>query len=257
MEQKLTCDTIRDLLPMYVDELTSEATNELVKEHISTCSQCSEMLENMKKPVSVETAPEVKDFKKYLKKSRISIFYWIMGAAAAIAILTCFIVNLAVSGTLSWFYIVVMGIVTGYLPVYIMMNSKKHPFVKGVAAAEVCVFLLLAVIQRYCIFQMKTGDLWFVKTAVPIFLLWSAFIWIAIACNLFFHVHPVIAVSIFAFLAVPGNFFTNWIVGEYEKPMDYFDTFVSNGLGNTAAAVVLLIIGIAISKRNNKHDAEE
>lgn len=257
MEQKLTCDTIRDLLPMYVDELTSEATNKLVKEHVSACRECNEILEHMKQPVEVETAPEIKDFQKYLKKSGISIFYWIMGAAAVIAILTCFIVNLAVSGTLSWFYMVVMGIVTGYLPVYIMMNSKKHPFIKGVAAADVCAFLLIAVVQAVLYYQMETGELWFAQTAVPIFLLWSAFIWIAIACSLLFHLHPVIGVAIFAFLAVPGNFLTNWIAGEYEKPMDYFDTFVSNGLGNAAAAVVLLIIGIVISNRNSKHDAEE
>ena len=65
----------------------------------------------MKCPVEVETAPEVKDFKKYLKKSRMSIFNRIMGASAVIAILTCFIVNLAVEGRLSWFFIVVLGII--------------------------------------------------------------------------------------------------------------------------------------------------
>lgn len=257
MEQKITCDTIRDLLPMYVDDLTSEATNELVKEHISECNECNEILENMKKPVNVETAPEVKDFQKYLKKSRISIFYWIMGAAAFIAILTCFIVNLAVDGKLSWFFIVVMGILTGYLPVYVMLNTKKHPFVKGVAAANLCVVPLVAVVQLVLYYQMGIGELWFFSMAVPITLLWSVCIWIAIACNQFFHLNPVLCVSVLAFLAVPGNFLTNWIVGEYEKPMDYFETFVSNGLGNIVAAVVLLVIGIAISKRNNKHDAEE
>lgn len=257
MEQKLTCDTIRDLLPMYVDDLTSEATNELVKKHISECKECNEILENMKKPVNVETVPEVKDFQKYLKKSRTSIFYWIMGAAAFIAILTCFIVNLAVDGKLSWFFIVVMGILTGYLPVYVMINTKKHPLVKGVAAANLCVVPLVAVIQLVLYYQMKIGSLWFVSMAVPIILLWSVCIWIAIASNLFLHINPVLALSVFAFLAVFGNFLTNWIVGEYEKPIDYFDSFVANGLGNVIAALVLLVIGVVISRRNRSHDAEE
>ncbi|WP_075718994.1 zf-HC2 domain-containing protein [Roseburia sp. 499] len=117
MEQKLTCDTIRDLLPMYVDDMTSEATNELIKEHLSECKECNQILENMKQPVVVETAPEVKDFKKYLKKSRASILYWIM------------------------------GVLTGYLPIYVMVNSEKHPFVKGIAVANGCTFLLVAVVQ--------------------------------------------------------------------------------------------------------------
>lgn len=257
MEQKLTCDTIRDLLPMYVDELTSEATNKLVKEHVSACKECNEILEHMKQPVEVETAPEVKDFQKYLKKSRISIFYWIMGASAFIAILTCFIVNLAVDGKLSWFFIVVMGIVTGYLPVYVMISSSKHRFVKGVAVANGCTFLLVAVVQVVLYYQMGMGEFWFFSMAVPIILLWSVCIWIAISCNLFLHLNPVLCVSVLAFLAIPGNFLTNWMAGEFEKPMDYFETFVSNGLGNLVAAIVLLIAGIIISKRNGKHKTRE
>lgn len=257
MEQKLTCDTIRDLLPMYVDDMTSEATNELVKEHLSECKECNQILENMKQPVVVETAPEVKDFKKYLKKSRASILYWIMGASALIAILTCFIVNLAVDGKLSWFYIVVMGGLTGYLPIYVMVNSENHPFVKGIAVANGCTFLLVAVVQVVLYYQMGIGELWFLSMAVPIIILWSVCIWIAIACNLFFHANTVLAVSIFAFLAVPANFLTNWIVGDVEKLTDYFNTFVSNGLGNLIVAIILLIIGIIISIKNSKHKAEE
>lgn len=254
MEQKLTCDTIRDLLPMYVDELTSEATNKLVKEHVKECKECNKILENMKQPIEVETAPEVKEFKQYLKKSRISIFYWIMGASAVIAMLTCFIVNLAVDGKLSWFFIVVMGIITGYFPIYTMLNAKKHRFVKGIAVANICVIFLLAVIQTVLYYRMEIGELWFFSMAVPITLLWSVCIWIAIACNQFFHLHPVLCVSVLAFLAVPGNFLTNWMVGEYETPADYLDNFVSNGLGNVIAAVVLLVIGVIISKRNRRHE---
>lgn len=257
MEQKLTCETIRDLLPMYVDELTSEATNKLVKEHVKECKECNEILENMKQPIEVETAPEVKEFKKYLKKSRISIFYWIMGVLAVIAMLTCFIVNLAVDGKLSWFFIVVMGIITGYFPIYTMMNAKKHCFVKGIAVANICVIFLLAVIQMVLYYRMGIGELWFFSMAVPITLLWSVCIWIAIACNQLFHLNPVLCVSVLAFLAVPGNFLTNWMVGEYEKPMDYFETFVSNGLGNLVAAIVLLIAGIIISKRNRRYKDRE
>ncbi len=257
MEQKLTCETIRDLLPMYVDELTSEATNKLVKEHVKECKECNEILENMKQPIEVETAPEVKEFKKYLKKSRISIFYWIMGASAVIAMLTCFIVNLAVDGKLSWFFIVVMGIITGYFPIYTMLNAKKHCFVKGIVVANICVIFLLAVIQTVLYYRMGIGELWFFSMAVPITLLWSVCIWIAIACNQFFHLNPVLCVSVLAFLAVPGNFLTNWMVGEYEKQIDYFETFISNGLGNLVAAIVLLIAGIIISKRNRRYKDRE
>ncbi|WP_075718996.1 hypothetical protein [Roseburia sp. 499] len=61
----------------------------------------------------------------------------------------------------------------------------------------------------------------------------------------------------FLSMAVPANFLTNWIVGDVEKLTDYFNTFVSNGLGNLIVAIILLIIGITISIKNSKHKAEE
>ena len=67
MEQKLVCDTVRDLLPMYIDHMTSEVSNESIEEHISDCGECRTVLEQMRKPVAVETAPEIKEFKKFLK----------------------------------------------------------------------------------------------------------------------------------------------------------------------------------------------
>lgn len=257
MEQKLTCDVVRDLLPMYVDELTSEATNELVEDHLGECKECSEILEDMRHPMEVETAPEVKDFKKYLKKSRTSIFYWLMGASAVIALVTCFIVNLAVDGTLSWFFIVAMGIATGYLPVYTMLSSSKHRFIKGTAVVNVCTFFMLAVIQFVLYVQMGQGEVWLFSKGFPITVLWSLCMWIAIGSNVLLHFNPVLAVSVLAFLAVPANFLTNWIGGEYEKPTDYFITFVSNGLGNLVAAIILLVIGLIINKRNRSYEARE
>lgn len=257
MEQKLTCDVVRDLLPMYVEELTSEATNELVEEHLGECKGCSEILEDMKYPMEVETAPEVKDFKKYLKKSRTSIFYWLMGASAVIALVTCFIVNLAVDGTLNWFFIVAMGIVTGYLPVYTVLSSSKHRFMKGVAVANVCTFFMLAVVQYVLYVSMGQKEVWLFSMGFPITVLWSLCIWIAIAARVFLHLNVILAVSVLAFLAVPANFLTNWIAGEYETLSDYAASFVSNGLGNLAAAVILLVIGLVINKKNGRYETRE
>ena len=86
MEQRLVCDTVRDLLPMYIDHMTSEASNESITSHMADCGECRAVMEQMKQPVRVETAPEVKEFKKFMKKSKMSLFYWIMGAAAVIAV---------------------------------------------------------------------------------------------------------------------------------------------------------------------------
>ena len=37
---KTNCDIIRDLLPLYAEHITSEASNALVEEHLAECEAC-------------------------------------------------------------------------------------------------------------------------------------------------------------------------------------------------------------------------
>lgn len=67
MKNKLSCALVRDLLPTYVDGLTSEETNNAVEEHLSDCENCTEVLNKMKTPEDVCTSPAEVD---YLKKVR-------------------------------------------------------------------------------------------------------------------------------------------------------------------------------------------
>ena len=50
---KTNCDIIRDLLPLYAEHITSEATNALVEEHLAECEACRAELEQMEQPVPV------------------------------------------------------------------------------------------------------------------------------------------------------------------------------------------------------------
>ena len=52
----MKCDIIKDLLPSYIDGLTSEASNELIREHLESCSECRSYYEEMKREI---TAPEI------------------------------------------------------------------------------------------------------------------------------------------------------------------------------------------------------
>lgn len=66
----LPCEVVKDLFPSYIDELTSEVTNNLVKEHTTECEECRQALESMKNP---EAEPKEKVQQKeidYLKKTR-------------------------------------------------------------------------------------------------------------------------------------------------------------------------------------------
>ena len=68
MSTKLNCDIVRDLLPSYVDGLTSETTNEAVQEHLKECPECTEVLQRMKEPEKTQSEPKAEV--NYLKKIR-------------------------------------------------------------------------------------------------------------------------------------------------------------------------------------------
>ena len=50
---KINCETTNDLLPLYVENLTSESSNELVKEHLEECADCRQREQDMRSVVAV------------------------------------------------------------------------------------------------------------------------------------------------------------------------------------------------------------
>ena len=46
-EMKTNCNVIRDLLPLYIDKISSEETNKLIEEHFEECEECKKYYEIM------------------------------------------------------------------------------------------------------------------------------------------------------------------------------------------------------------------
>lgn len=53
----MNCNTIKDLLPLYVDGCCSEESEKLVQEHIDECAECRKLFEDMKAPSNMITVP--------------------------------------------------------------------------------------------------------------------------------------------------------------------------------------------------------
>lgn len=64
-------DIIKDLIPSYIDGMTSEESNRLIEEHVANCPACKKYLEDMKKTLAINTVEETKkvDILKKVKKS--------------------------------------------------------------------------------------------------------------------------------------------------------------------------------------------
>ncbi len=89
---KLPCAVVRDLLPLYAENLTEEETKIMINEHLQGCAECRGRLEELdtKTVATVESAKPLMTLKKEIRKRR-----WY---AAIIASLCVFV------AVYTWFY---------------------------------------------------------------------------------------------------------------------------------------------------------
>lgn len=72
MKQNIPCEMIQDLLPLYVDGLTSDESSRQIEAHLETCGDCRSRFQRMKEDLERETQVKQKENEReidYLKKS--------------------------------------------------------------------------------------------------------------------------------------------------------------------------------------------
>ena len=67
MKNDLTCGVVRDLLPPFVEGLTSEETNRAVERHLAECPACAQLRADMVTPAGEERAEQSREV-DYLKR---------------------------------------------------------------------------------------------------------------------------------------------------------------------------------------------
>lgn len=93
INEKKNCEIIQDLLPNYIEQLTSEKTNQQIEEHLYNCKECKKMFNDMRKEVELHTKKsddrEINFLKKYENKLKISRLLLLI----ILVILFIFIIN--------------------------------------------------------------------------------------------------------------------------------------------------------------------
>jgi hypothetical protein len=125
------CGIIKDLIPMYVENLTSEDSNQLIKEHLHICEDCTNFLRNVDSDLPNDDLLDVdvdKDDRKLMKgiKHRINSMMFI-------AILIGILIGLGLS--LKFFSFALVGLVSfllfiGFL-IYFMNKNVETKNEKG------------------------------------------------------------------------------------------------------------------------------
>ena len=77
---KLSCDVIRDLLPLYVEHITSEDSKQLIHKHLEECAECMTYEQNLREGITTntgdrETIPLKKVQQDIRKRKRDSIVF--------------------------------------------------------------------------------------------------------------------------------------------------------------------------------------
>ena len=94
---KISCDIIRDLLPLYKDNVCSDASKDMVEDHLSVCQDCQEYYEQMNAelpeivPLKEEGDPAKADWDFFEKISRkLTYRQFIIGSVVAVILLTLY-----------------------------------------------------------------------------------------------------------------------------------------------------------------------
>ena len=93
---RLSCEVIRDLLPLYYDKVCSKESSSLVEEHLADCPQCLDELQKLKmdleKPVISDGGIKVmKNISSTWKKDKRISFTKGSMLVSGLAAMTCFI----------------------------------------------------------------------------------------------------------------------------------------------------------------------
>ena len=158
------CEVIRDLLPLYADDVCSERSRELIEEHLRECPECSAELEKLRAGEALEEGlleekeQVIERQAKQFRRRGATVGSTIAGLFM-IPILVCFIVNLASGAPLGWFFVVLGGLAVAASLIIVPLMVPKNKLFWTFCAFSLSVLLLLAIICYY------SGANWFFTVA--------------------------------------------------------------------------------------------
>ncbi len=128
---KTDCEIIRDLLPLYVDDICSEKSREMVDEHLQECSECREVLDKLRK-TEIESGLKkekedvisygIRKFKQLSARNGITASGLFM-----IPLIVLLFINLIAGSQIGWFLIVLaaLAVAASVIAVPILVPESK------------------------------------------------------------------------------------------------------------------------------------
>lgn len=147
------CEIVQDLLPLYIDNVCSKSSAEMVEDHVSECSECLKLRDKMKngnceRALRTETQSVIKHHAKSQNRKTLIVGSSIAGILC-IPIIVCLIVNLAVGHALDWFFIVLTALMVFASLVVVPLVVEKQKGLWTIGSFTVSLMLLLVTCAIY------------------------------------------------------------------------------------------------------------
>lgn len=141
MMNDIPCDVAKDLMPSYIDGLTSEASNALLEAHVAGCEDCERTLRSMRDEAGIPDtqdqadAREIDFLKKNRKRNRIILAGAVLGVLCFLALfcVRVFAIGEPMYGAINIFDIRVEG---NHLSIRGEARSNAYYIIKGFSETE-------------------------------------------------------------------------------------------------------------------------
>lgn len=176
------------------------------------------------------------------------VWRWGLQISYLVAAVTCFICNLAIEGTLSWFWVVLAGLALAFCVTNLPLMLPKWRLPITLCAVSAGTFLVVAVSCWYV-----QGD-WFWTVGLPLTAMGVAFLWgygvifgwLPVGLNLKFP----LAFLLSACCSLVSNGLSDFLLKTPPDPNDWVNTLVAGVLAGVG--LVWGMIGLAAELRNRR-----
>lgn len=245
MNKEISCAVAKDLLPNYIEKLTSDETNQILENHLSSCNNCANVRDDMMGVINIDKAPENPNLRKAFTKTKI-MYLWkgIFLSVGILGILVSFIVDLAVNGKLTWSILVDVSVSFAYASILTAMYVRKNKVIKTSLVVSVMILPMLYIMEKVINKNyMDQPIAWFQHIALPITIIWLVIIWIMILTKKFSKLRFWNMAGVFVLFVMFGSAFTNSI-GSKAPIYDYRENFEwINTIIYVVCATVCFVIG--------------
>ena len=214
---KISCDVVTDLLPLYHDGVCSQSTKKLVEEHLEECESCRALFGEISdtaidNKIKTESQEVIKHQARALKvRYAQNIGAVIFSSLLFLGIITCAIVDLAISGTLTWSLISISSMVLAWCSFFPAIKYGTKGIAVSFIALSVLIVPYLFALNKAFIINCLVVDL-FLNIAIWIAVVGIVFMWTLFAVFRLLQSRKLLASAITLLLVIPLDLAINFIL---------------------------------------------